>query len=73
MICARHDGLAAKRLDGLRNFRGVGGDHDAADACFLCPAQDVDDHRQTRDIEQRLSGQARCGHAGGNQHKGAGV
>ena len=30
-------------------------------------------HRSARNVQQRLAGQPRGGHAGGNQHQGAGL
>ena len=73
MIGARHDGLAAMGRHGDGDVGRVGGDRDAADSGRLRPAQHMDDHRQAGDVQQRLAGQPGGGHAGGNQHQGAGL
>ncbi len=73
MVGAGHDGLAAVRCHGRRDLRRIGGDRHTADLGGLGPAQDMDDHRQAGDVHQRLAGQARRRHAGGDQHQGAGV
>ena len=73
MVGARHHGFAAMGCHGGRDFGRVGGDRHAADSGRLRPAQHMDDHRQAADIGQRLAGQPRGGHAGGNQHQSAGL
>ena len=73
MIGARHHGLAAMGRDRGGDLGRIGGDRDPADPGRLRPAQHMDDHRQAGDIQQRLAGQPRGGHPGGNQHQSAGL
>jgi hypothetical protein len=73
VIRAGHDGFTAVSFHRGRDLRRVGGDRHAADLRGIGLAQDMDDHRQAGNVEERLVRQARRGHAGGNQHQGAGV
>ena len=73
MIGARHDCLAAMGRHRGRDVGSVGGDGDAPDAGGLSPPQDMNDHRQTADIQQWFAGKSSRGHAGGYQHEGAGL
>ena len=73
MVGACHDRLAAMGHHRDRDIRRIGGDRHAADTGRLRPPQHMDDHRQAGDVQQRLAGQPGGGHAGGNQHQGAGL
>ena len=72
MVGARHHGVAADRLDGLDDPRLVGRDHDGAEAGLHGAAPDMHDHRLALDVGERLAGQPRRGHAGGNEDDGIG-
>jgi hypothetical protein len=72
MVVAGQHGAAAGLLDHVDDARLVGRDGDRADAGFHGAAPDMHDHRLAMDIGQRLAGQARRGHAGGNQDQRVG-
>ena len=72
MIGARHHRAAAGLFHRRGDRLGIGRHHRFADVGRLRAAQHMHDHRQPRDIGQRLAGQAGRGHAGRDEDDGVG-
>ena len=66
MVGPRHYGLASDGLDGSNDLVAVGRDHNPAGMRLNGTAPDMHDHRLAMDVSQRLAGQARGLHPGGN-------
>ena len=62
-----HGCLAAGATDRGGDLGRVGRHHDAADIRLDRPAPDMNDHRLAGDVGKRLAGEARRGHAGGDE------
>ena len=70
---AGHHRLAAMGGHDRGDLRRIGCHRDPADAGGLGAPHHMHDHRQARDIGERLAGQAGGGHAGRDQHQDAGI
>ena len=72
MVGPRQHGAPADRLDRRDDPSIVGRHQHRPDVGFDGAPPDVDDHRLAVDVGERLAGQARRGHAGGDEDDGFG-
>jgi hypothetical protein len=70
---AGHDRLAAMRRHRVGDLDRIGCHRHTPDIGLLGPPQHMHDHREARDIEQRLAGQPGGGHPSRNQHQNTGI
>ena len=68
MIGPRQHRATADRLDRLDDAGVVGRDQHRPDVGLHGAPPDMDDHRLAVDVGERLAGQARRGHAGGDEN-----